>query len=166
MIKWQGYGEDENKWIRTEFMHCPVMVKEFEESLKLKEVSKTNSQTSSKDNDNDIHATKSQNLDGTSSDTPQIEHPTHENPTKTTNAMNNTSDEKQEPERPLIPNNPFHRGLKVEMICGAIKLSPGRMFLIKWKGVEKPELVPTELVNKHCPQLVIKFYEERCNWNC
>ncbi len=29
----------------------------------------------------------------------------------------------------------------------------------------KPELVPSRIVNKQSPQLVIKFYEDRLTWN-
>jgi len=36
---------------------------------------------------------------------------------------------------------------------------------VKWKGVPKPELVPSRIVNKQSAQLVIKFYEDRLTWN-
>ncbi len=36
---------------------------------------------------------------------------------------------------------------------------------VKWEGVTKPELVPSRIVNKQSPQLVIKFYEDRLTWN-
>jgi chromobox protein 1/chromobox protein 5 len=38
-------------------------------------------------------------------------------------------------------------------------------FRVKWKGVSKPELVPSRIVNKQSAQLVIKFYEDRLTWN-
>ena len=36
---------------------------------------------------------------------------------------------------------------------------------VKWEGVNRPELVPSRIVNKESAQLVIKFYEERLTWN-
>lgn len=36
---------------------------------------------------------------------------------------------------------------------------------VKWEGITKPELVPSRIVNKQSPQLVIKFYEDRLTWN-
>lgn len=38
-------------------------------------------------------------------------------------------------------------------------------FRVKWQGLSKAELVPSRIVNKESPQLVIKFYEERLTWN-
>lgn len=38
------------------------------------------------------------------------------------------------------------------------------MFLVKYKNVEKAELVPSRIVNEAVPQMVIQFYEARLTW--
>ncbi|XP_067623081.1 chromobox protein homolog 1-like [Eurosta solidaginis] len=58
----------------------------------------------------------------------------------------------------------FDRGLEPSTILGATMTATEEiLFLIQWKG-EETELVPADRANVECPQLVIKFYQERLQW--
>ncbi|CAF2016570.1 unnamed protein product [Rotaria magnacalcarata] len=77
---------------------------------------------------------------------------------------NNTSSTK----RPRIEyeQTGYARGLQPDAFLGATDIYDEElMFLVKWQGVSKAELVPSRIVNKESPQMVIKFYEERLTWN-
>lgn len=58
----------------------------------------------------------------------------------------------------------FERGLESEKIMGAIQLQDKIMFLMKWKGSQKLDLVQAEEANVKCPYVVIEYYEKRLEW--
>lgn len=38
------------------------------------------------------------------------------------------------------------------------------MFLMKWLGTNEAEYVPARQANLFCPQIIIKYYEQRIKW--
>ncbi|EDS41288.1 conserved hypothetical protein [Culex quinquefasciatus] len=60
--------------------------------------------------------------------------------------------------------NGFEKGYTPEKILGATEANNELLFLIQWKDKDKAQLVSSKEARKHCPQLVIDFYEERLIW--
>uniref|UniRef100_A0A182VUT6 Chromo domain-containing protein n=1 Tax=Anopheles minimus TaxID=112268 RepID=A0A182VUT6_9DIPT len=60
--------------------------------------------------------------------------------------------------------NGFEKGFVPEKILGATEGDNELLFLIQWKDKDRAQLVKSKEARKHCPQLVIDFYEERLIW--
>lgn len=52
-----------------------------------------------------------------------------------------------------------------ENILGATTIDMNLVFLIKWKDIEEGSLIPAKDANILWPQVVIKFYEDRLQWD-
>ncbi|CAF0783639.1 unnamed protein product [Rotaria sp. Silwood1] len=155
-LKWKGFPENENTWEPAENLECPELIAAFMAEQKEKQQAsasksddtscpKRSRSTSSNNNNNHNH----NNSDGD----------------KTHNNNNNNTSQTKRP-RIEFDQTGYGRGLVPDMLLGATDIYDGElMFLVKWQGVNKAELVPSRIVNKQSPQLVIKFYEERLTWN-
>lgn len=134
-LKWKGYSNDENTWEPEENLDCPDLIAQFEEQRKKKEAAASGKRHEDKE---------PKKRKSSSTPTP-------------TQAKKKAAEEKK-PEG-------FDRNLEPERIIGATDSSGELMFLMKWKGTDDADLVPARVANEKCPQIVIKFYEERLTWH-
>jgi len=67
-------------------------------------------------------------------------------------------------EKSDVNENGVAAGKVPEKILGATDSSGQLKFLIKWRGVEEGDLIVANAAHIMCPQLLLKWYEERISW--
>jgi len=139
-LKWKGYPDTDNTWEPQENLDCPDLIATYEAKREMAE---------SKKRERAQSETKS--VDGK-----------QQTPTSASGANENEpAKKKKKEEKP----RGFERGLDPEKILGATDSSGELTFLMKWKGTDEADLVPARIANVRCPQVVIRFYEERLTWH-
>lgn len=166
-LKWKGYSHDENTWEPEENLDCPDLIEAFESKRRKKEEEKKAARKSRGKEDE-----KKKPVDD---DTPlaKKKKPLDDDvPVAKKKKVEKVEDKKKDEERRKKKNSVedqkpqgFERGLDPEKIIGATDSSGHLMFLMKWKGTDEADLVPAKQANVTCPQIVIKFYEERLTWH-
>ncbi|XP_018363083.1 PREDICTED: chromobox protein homolog 5-like [Trachymyrmex cornetzi] len=58
----------------------------------------------------------------------------------------------------------FERELEADKILGSANDNGKLMYLIQWKGTDAVDMVSASEANIKCPQIVIRFYEDRITW--
>lgn len=86
---------------------------------------------------------------------------TNKNNVGSKNKENNVESEEEEIEE---GKTGFDMGYIPEKIIGATDQDGQLLFLVQWKGKNKAQLVASKIARKHCPDLVIDFYEARLTW--
>lgn len=148
LLAWKGYSEEENTWEPEQNLDCPDLVEEYETRIMQKSRYSQESSTSLK---------RKSSLD-------QV--PTHNKrgrPPNDSLAHRNYSKQQTSSIR-TEEASAFDRGLEAEKILGATDTTGELMLLVQWKGTTEADLVPARICNIKCPQVVIRFYEERLTW--
>nr|ACO15563.1 Chromobox protein homolog 1 [Caligus clemensi] len=166
LLKWKGYGEDDNTWEPKENLDCEDLIETYEKSRK----SSKKDDKAIKSSGEKRKASSASSASSATSNNPS-NNSNNNNPSNTPNSSSNSSNSSlaagKKPRKSSDEERPrgFDRNLDPERIIGATDSSGELMFLIKWKGSDEADLVPAREANLRCPQTVIKFYEERLTWH-
>jgi hypothetical protein len=182
-IKWKNYPESDNTWEPVEHLTCTELLADFEAQAKKKadkekEKKKPGPASASKaassakkpekKPEEEKKAETSTSKRRSKADSPvPVPDSTSNKRKKTSQAPSVTDDEGSSTPTRSGPKEKkgFERGLAPEKIIGATDSNGQLMFLMKWEGTEDADLVFAKDANSKCPQIVIKFYEERLTWH-
>jgi len=139
-LKWKGYSEEDNTWEPKGNLECADLIAEFEVMYANKNRKENPSLSKSADGRKEKETASS-----------------------ATSAISSRKKKARKEAEPAGPKG-FERGLEPEKIIGATDANGQLSFLMKWQGSEEADLVKAVDANKKCPQVVIRFYEERLTW--
>lgn len=193
-LKWKGYPDEDNTWEPVENLDCKDLIAAYEADRKKQEEAAESTKSdkakpsagkpgSKRKPDEANSKDKANNSSTTTSAKRKKTDEQNQDSNNSTATNNTTSNSKKKGRRESSKSdsdnesttnesigavkpekNGFERGLDPEKILGASDLTGTLTFLIQFKGVDQAELVPAPIANVKCPQLVIKFYEERLSW--
>ncbi|ODM99035.1 Chromobox protein 5 [Orchesella cincta] len=136
-IKWEGFSETDNTWEPEEHLN-DASIHAFNQNLKEKKKRK------SKGRKRKRAAVAAVDAEDTTGD-------------KADGYI--TSDDEFMDETPPLP-----RGLDAEEIIEAREISGCKMFVVKLRSIKTPVLVEAKVANSKCPNEVIRFYENKFDW--
>ncbi|CAF3372017.1 unnamed protein product [Rotaria sp. Silwood1] len=149
LLQWKGYSEEENTWEPQQNLDCPDLIEQYENRIMQKSRYMHEPSTSLK-RKSSLDQAPIQNKRGR----PPNDSLSHRNYSKQQPLSIRTAEEA----------SAFDRGLEAEKILGATDATGELMLLVQWKGTAEADLVPARICNLRCPQVVIRFYEERLTW--
>ncbi|CAF0719394.1 unnamed protein product [Adineta steineri] len=149
LLAWKGYPEEENTWEPHQNLDCPDLIEEYENRLLQKNRYMNNDQPPPPP-----QLKRKPSLD---------QAPVHNKRGRPPLDRNNYSKQQSSSTR-VEEASAFDRGFEAEKILGATDATGELMLLVQWKGTGEADLVPSRICNIRCPQVVIKFYEERLTW--
>ncbi|XP_073984603.1 chromobox protein homolog 1-like isoform X1 [Rhodnius prolixus] len=163
LLKWKGYSDEDNTWEPEENLDCPDLIQAYEEERRKKD----ESQKQKKEGNGEVVKKDENVVVPSSTNKKRKAGATVVSDDKKEKNANNSKTRKTETSdlEPPTKIRGWCRGLEPEKIIGATDASGELMFLMKWKGTEEADLVEAKDANIKCPQVVIKFYEERLTWH-
>jgi len=148
LLAWKGYPEGENTWEPQQNLDCPDLIEEYENRVMQKSRYMQEPSTSLK---------RKPSLDQAPVQNKRGRPPNDSFAPRNYPKQQMTSIRTEE-------TSAFDRGLEAEKILGATDATGELMLLVQWKGTGEADLVPARICNIKCPQVVIRFYEERLTW--
>lgn len=185
LVKWEGYDSRYNSWEPESCFNSREMILDFEENFRKKmsdlakrkrprraqQFQQKREEMSTKCNrPNNVGRPRS--ISKTQAQALTIPKPSLEQQQQPEDSMDDPIDDHDDDEN--IDNvstssgeeieHGFSRGLTPEAIVGAGKVNGQPSFLIKWKGNNGTEFIPTRIVYEYTPKLACAFYESKIVW--
>jgi len=175
LLKWYGYSDLENTWEPAKNLYCEDLIIDFEEKLK-QEKKKTQLESSRNCTLSSSTITSCVSSDAGPSKESKRSCPTkikaeeYDISDKTDEIENaiNFNDEQNSVSEDMINDDDQNEAPteKIpEKIIGATNAKDHLMFILKYKGIDECDLIPSTEANLMCPQIVIQFYENRLTWH-
>ncbi|ODM89248.1 Heterochromatin protein 1 [Orchesella cincta] len=150
-LKWEGYGHDENTWEPRENIDADLVCA-FEKELEVKEMKRKEDLKQKKE-----QPTKPSTSSKSRAKIPATG-PSSNQQKKPSGCADEVKSRDYREKKPAVSG--FDRGLEVDEIIGANNENGGINVLVKWKGENGVEMVPSSVARFKCPDVLIKFYEE------
>jgi len=167
LLQWKGFSEEENTWEPEHNLDCPDLIEEYENRLAQKNRFMGNDPSLKRKPSLDQTAGPNKRgrppLDRNHYSRQTQQQPQQQQQQQTSNS-NRTSSSTATAAATNDEPSAFDRGYEAEKILGATDATGELMLLVQWKGTSEADLVPSRICNVKCPQVVIRFYEERLTW--
>ncbi|XP_015367961.1 PREDICTED: chromobox protein homolog 3 [Diuraphis noxia] len=182
-LKWNGYDDTDNTWEPEENLDCEELIRDFEEKFRQKELKEKELKEKEKKKKEPERGRKrtlsnstvtscassdagpSKERKKTSSPQPKKKAEKSDVTENNDKANDDDDDDSVSEEKENDASESEAPTKEAEKIIGATDSSGQLMFLLKWKGIEEADLISAKDANIMCPQIVIKFYEERLTWH-
>lgn len=157
LIKWQGYGDEDNTWEPQSNLNCPELIAEYEKDRKGTPAS-AGPKTAAP---NGTPASANKRKSGVES--PAVSNGDGVPPPKQA-ALSTPGSETSSRRASTAGRTGFQPGRVVERIEGVSDLSGKLKYIIKWKSEEETEAIGEEQVEQNVPDMVIRFFKSKIVW--
>lgn len=157
-LKWKNYPHTENTWEPIDHLNCRDLIDEYEKSSSNQDESCDEEKAdmwSLSEPSKSLKRTKSKQ--GSSGPAKKVQQSVDTKKLK---------DRLIEFRTDLKTADRIHRHLKAEQIVSLKQIDDEIFSVVKWEGVQNPELVPIKFARENCTQLLLDFYEAHLCFNC
>ncbi|CAF0817500.1 unnamed protein product [Didymodactylos carnosus] len=188
LLKWLGYDDSENKWVRAEDLNCPELIAQFEfetEKERRKNYTKRTVKRKSKhrshkrpakkqktkiiDDEAEEYSNSNMSTSISSTTVGTIIKPS----TSVLKKVNKTEKEVQEQlssdVRPTKHRYGVEQGYVVQAVLGVNRNETKLNYVVHYMPntpiEDNMELLPSHVASKYCPEQLIQFFQTRIRWN-
>ncbi|XP_046897184.1 chromobox protein homolog 3b isoform X2 [Hypomesus transpacificus] len=167
-LKWKGFTDADNTWEPEDNLDCPELILEFLKNLHL---TGENEVENLQVLDPDIIPKQEADEQETEINPERkLSYSRHESTAflqaYSEQRDSTQADSQQAGEQPSEASNTLTTHLEPDCIIGSTDKQGQLMFLVKWKNSDEVALLSAREASARCPQVVVKFYEQKLSWHC